>query len=559
MSQDSTVDGQGSEGGAKIGEAIVRLVEEAKACWERLAWKESERPLAEALELAGSEAGLDSPAVAWVLRHTAWLAMRMERYADAVAEYRRALAIHEAAAGPDHPDAVSVRTELAGALFALGGAGEDEESSYRESDEQALRAIAAMEAAGREDLELAECLAAAGWRRYWIGRYEGAEPLQARALRLFERLAGPADPRTARAACQLGLTYDHGRVEGDAAPFYARALAGYEERLHDAHPDVLDARARLATYLSNTGREYEAAPHFDGLVAALLDEAAEVDWDDRRWYVDGCADYLRAAGRHDELEHLERLAARYNVMVASGRERLAQVEGLHGPASVECADALGVLAHSLAHAGRPEEAVEAADRALKILRARLAPDDPAIAEAEEQVDVVRAAAEFHAARPPRRKRLGRDEPTTFGDLFSTPWADERRGDLIRSYLDALASEGDDEADPSGALMAVTSISFMADADDQWPFILELIAAAPDDPDVLQHIAAGPLEGFLGRFDGEAIDRVEPEAARDPKFRRVLSGVWKHGMSDPVWARVRAIQKTVPDPLPEMRPFDDEAG
>ena len=50
-----------------------------------------------------------------------------------------------------------------------------------------------------------------------------------------------------------------------------------------------------------------------------------------------------------------------------------------------------------------------------------------------------------------------------------------------------------------------------------------------------------------------IDRVESEAARDPRFRRVLSGVWKLEMSDAVWDRVRRIQATVADPLPEMRP------
>jgi hypothetical protein len=84
-------------------------------------------------------------------------------------------------------------------------------------------------------------------------------------------------------------------------------------------------------------------------------------------------------------------------------------------------------------------------------------------------------------------------------------------------------------------------------------ILELIAEAPDNDRVLRDIAAGPLEGFLGRFDAEVIDRVEAEAARDPRSRRVLSGVWKHGMPDPVWSRVRAIQATEHDPMPEMRP------
>jgi hypothetical protein len=81
-----------------------------------------------------------------------------------------------------------------------------------------------------------------------------------------------------------------------------------------------------------------------------------------------------------------------------------------------------------------------------------------------------------------------------------------------------------------------------------------VAEAPDDLWVLKSIAAGPLEGFLGRFDEAVIDLVEAEAAHNAKFRRVLSGVWKHGMTDRVWSRVRAIQATVNDPLPDIRPF-----
>ncbi|AMV40636.1 tetratricopeptide repeat protein [Planctomyces sp. SH-PL62] len=552
--------GEGAGGESKLGEALVRLVEKARACWERMAWEESEGPLGEALQLAEAEAGPNSPPVAWALEYTAWLAMRTERYADAVADYRRALAIHEATAGPDHPASISTRIELAGALFVLGGATDDgavKESAYREADEQAVRAIGAFDASGREDLALAECLAETGWRRYWIGRLADAEPLLTRALSLLERLAGAADERTTRTALRLGMTYENGGFEIDAAPCYRKALAGLEERLHDAHPNVLDARARLARRLRDTGREDESAAHFDRIVAVLLDDASGIDWGIGRWYLDDCGQYLRDAGRLDELEDLEVRAAGYNVMEEANREQLEEVEARHGHDSVEYAGALMNLAAALGYAGKREEAVEAVERVSAILRARLGPDDPAVVEAEERLEMLRKSAELPADRPRRRRRLGREETKPFGG-FSAPWADERRADLIRSYLDTLdRSAGDEEDDdPSGAQMAVTMLSFMADADEQWGFLLELIAAAPDDAQVLQAIAAGPLEGFLGRFDGEVVDRVVTEAARDPKFRRVLSGVWKHGMSDPVWDRIRAVQKTVPDPLPEMRPFDD---
>jgi hypothetical protein len=132
----------------------------------------------------------------------------------------------------------------------------------------------------------------------------------------------------------------------------------------------------------------------------------------------------------------------------------------------------------------------------------------------------------------------------FFDPFSFPWRDERRADLIHTYLAELAARV--EGDPAGAAMAITAVTFVTDLDEQWDLILDLIAAAPDDDQVLSVIASGPLEGCLGRYGAEAIDRVEAEARRDPKFRRVLRGVWQHNMSDAVWERVRALQAVAPE-------------
>jgi hypothetical protein len=115
--------------------------------------------------------------------------------------------------------------------------------------------------------------------------------------------------------------------------------------------------------------------------------------------------------------------------------------------------------------------------------------------------------------------------------FSNPWRCPRRDELIRRYL-----TGDESA--HGALVELT---FVAPPDEQWTFILELIAAAPDDDDVLAHIAAGPVEGLLGRHGPAVIDRVEDLADRSAKFRRILRGVWQHMTPDDVWARVCAAR------------------
>ncbi len=101
---------------------------------------------------------------------------------------------------------------------------------------------------------------------------------------------------------------------------------------------------------------------------------------------------------------------------------------------------------------------------------------------------------------------------------------------------------------------MTGMTFYATPKQQWDIILELIDKASDSENVLQTIAAGPLEGYLGKFGDSVITAVGSHAASNPKFARVLSGVWQHGMSDSVWERVLKIQRTVEKLLPEMKPF-----
>lgn len=54
-----------------------------------------------------------------------------------------------------------------------------------------------------------------------------------------------------------------------------------------------------------------------------------------------------------------------------------------------------------------------------------------------------------------------------------------------------------------------------------------------------YLAAGALESVLGMHGDRMIGGVEAEARRDPAFRELLTGVWRHGMSEHVWRRVLA--------------------
>jgi hypothetical protein len=79
---------------------------------------------------------------------------------------------------------------------------------------------------------------------------------------------------------------------------------------------------------------------------------------------------------------------------------------------------------------------------------------------------------------------------------------------------------------------------LEDPAELWDFILEVLRRDPPT-EVIEVLAAGPLEDYIAKLGENVIDRVEDQAAADPKFRNLLGGVWRNSMSDEVWKRVQA--------------------
>jgi hypothetical protein len=126
-------------------------------------------------------------------------------------------------------------------------------------------------------------------------------------------------------------------------------------------------------------------------------------------------------------------------------------------------------------------------------------------------------------------RWERLEPSDW-DAFARAWIAELRGSSAGSESDVGQS--------------VVMMNFTATPEQQWQFILAAAAHASDEE--LGHIAAGPIEHLLGKHGEKYIGEVERRAASDPKFARMLSGVWKYMMTNEVWARVRALKAKFPD-------------
>jgi len=128
------------------------------------------------------------------------------------------------------------------------------------------------------------------------------------------------------------------------------------------------------------------------------------------------------------------------------------------------------------------------------------------------------------------------------DVFAREWLAGLRQSSSPAESDAKQSAAAEEVQE-----AVVWMNYTAGPDQQWKFICSAVAEADSD-DELSHIAAGPVEHLLGSHGKDFIARVETRARADGKFGRMLTGVWKHTMTDEVWARIQAVQATVSDPL-----------
>ena len=248
-----------------------------------------------------------------VLGHFVWT---QGRYRQALIYETRALAIGEAALGPDHPTVAGYLNGLASSLRDLGRAGE-------------------------------------------------AEPLQRRALAIGEAALGPDHPHVAAYLANLALTLrDLGRA-GEAEPLQRRALDIGEAALGPDHPTVAAYLDSLASSLRDLGRTGEAEP-LQRRALAIGEAALGPDHPTVAAYLDSLAGSLRDLGRAGEAEPLQRRA-------------LAIGEAALGPDHPHVAIRLNNLALTLRHLGRTGEAEPLQRRALAIGEAALGPDHPHVA------------------------------------------------------------------------------------------------------------------------------------------------------------------------------------
>lgn len=85
--------------------------------------------------------------------------------------------------------------------------------------------------------------------------------------------------------------------------------------------------------------------------------------------------------------------------------------------------------------------------------------------------------------------------------------------------------------------AVFEVVTGGDPKQAWDLILELVRQASTDG-ALGAVGAGPIEDFVGLNAEAWIERIERQAANDPRFCRALTWAWRGRTSELLWERVQ---------------------
>jgi tetratricopeptide (TPR) repeat protein len=219
------------------------------------------RPLFErALAIHETALGPEHPNTATALNNLAFLLQAQGDYTRARPLYERALAILEKALGPDHPETAASLNNLASLLYDQGDL-----AGARPHYERAL--AIREKALGPDHPDMAKTLNDLALLLKDQGDLDGVRPLYERALAICETALGPDHPTTARSLNNLALLQ---QAQGDlpgARPLLERGLAICETALGPEHPGTATALNNLAVLLHVQGDLAVARPFYERALA----------------------------------------------------------------------------------------------------------------------------------------------------------------------------------------------------------------------------------------------------------------------------------------------------
>jgi serine/threonine protein kinase len=380
----------------------------------------------------------DQPAVEAEVRHTLGLTYWYLSEAPlAIRQHKRALELLEAKLGPDHPDTLSVRNNLAGAYLDAGRTAE-------------------------------------------------AVPLLEASLKLREAKLGPDHPDTLSSRNNLAEAYRAAGRTAEAITLHEQTFKLREAKLGPDHPGTLTSRNNLALAYRIAGRTAEAVALHEGTLR-LREAKLGATHPETLLSRSNLAEAYRAAGRVDEAVALHEGTLRLREEKL-GADHLGTLQSRNN------------LASAYRAAGRTAEAINLHEATLKICEAKLGPDHPQTLAsrnnlAQAYCDAGRAAeavALLEAMLPAAGKVFGPDHPNTLTATSNLAGAYEslgRRADAEPLRREVLARRRK-AAKPDTPLLAgdLSALGFNLLKQSKWseaePLLREGLAirakAAPDD-------------------------------------------------------------------------------
>ena len=179
---------------------------------------------------------------------------------DSIELYEQVLADRVRVLGPDHPDTLTTRNNLAGAYYFAGRFGEAIELLGRVLADR----VRVLGPDHPDTLTTRNNLAGA---YYFAGRFGEAIELLGRVLAERERVLGPDHPDTLTTRNNLAFAYHSAGRFGEAIELLGRVLAERERVLGPDHPDTLTTRNNLAFAYHSAGRFGEAIELFERVLA----------------------------------------------------------------------------------------------------------------------------------------------------------------------------------------------------------------------------------------------------------------------------------------------------
>jgi tetratricopeptide (TPR) repeat protein len=257
--------------------------------------------------------------------------------------------------GPDHPDTLSSRNNLANAYQAAGRTGQalGVHEQILADRERVLGPDHPDTLSSRNNLANAYQEA---------GQAAEAIPLHERTLAALERVVGPDHPDTLSSRNNLANAYQEAGQGAEAIPLHEQTLADRQRVLGPDHPDTLSSRNNLAEAYRTSGRAAEATPVHQQSLAALERVLGP--------------DHPYTLSSRTNLANAYQEAGRAAEAIPLHERTLADRERVLGPDHPDTLSSRNNLANAYQEAGRAAEAIRLHERTLAALERVLGPDHP---------------------------------------------------------------------------------------------------------------------------------------------------------------------------------------